>query len=1050
MDPGPLEGLRKTKCTRELVGASFDSAFYLETYPQIAGYTDPLEHFLHVGWVQGRDPSPYFSVFRYLLQHDDVLFRRLNPFVHYLKVGREQGKEVFDHTLDRNVYLPLDAKVAELLPLWFDEEYYRDLNPELVGAPCLLTQFLVLGWAEGRDPSAKFSVHKYLWKYSDVALAGINPLIHFLQTRGAEEREAIPAEGSRTTLPRNLSNLEWLERVKQEFDPEFYATMYPSTRGLANPFDHYRTTGWLEGLDPSPRFSNRKYLEYHRDVLSDGVEPLYHYCRWGVFEGRKTFPSDAVPEAAQVTRRMEPTEEDGVIRAEFDAAFYRDTYPELAGIDELFEHYMTEGWREGRNPSADFDTRFYLRREGDIREAGINPFRHFVLHGRREGRHGCPKIPRVRELKTYPRVTAIVPNYNHAKFLPERLRSILAQGYPDLEIIILDDCSTDDSRQVIREFAEHYAGECRLVFNEINSGNVFAQWRRGISMATGELLWICESDDTCDDRFLHQMVYLFEDPSVTLAFGDIQFIDTDGNTIRGMTDFREAVAPGIWNTVNLMPASKWFSGPLAVRNLIANVGGAVFRKTRVKPAIWATVGSFRVAGDWLFYLEIAGGGQIAYAPDAKAYFRQHAANTSVAAFQNGWFYEELGRFHCLLRERWEVPPDVTFRFFQTIMELFQSSTLSGTRDITRYVSFDRLIQTQRTSQHLAVSFLNFSVGGGEIFPIEVLNVLHRRGHLVSAVVQTLEADNDFVRDRLDRGVPIYAASQSALTGPELARDAGFDVIHSHNIWSEFFFLGGERDTKLRYIVTHHGSYEVSFVRKEQIQSFFDRITWVYIADRNLEKFREYGFDTTSFRLIPNGMVRRISANAVSRADLGVSEAAIVFMFAARSHPQKGWQQAAEAFDRLSRECECDAVLLMAGDGQEVERVRERFGTNEKIKLLGFRSDVDDLLELCNFTLLPSRFAGESMPLVVIQSILARVPVISTDIGCIAEMLLGKEGAVGVAIAPDPQDEIFVCDLMLEMRAAVDGGLTVSAAAFAAAGARFSIESCVDEYEKLYR
>lgn len=1047
IDIGSTSRPFKHKGTRELFEASFDRAFYRATYPDIAQSTDPLDHFLQVGWVQGRDPSPRFSVFRYLLRNDDVLFRRLNPLVHYLRTGRQQGRAVFDHTLDRNVYLSVDDKVAGLLPLWFDEEYYRDFNPELVGAPCLLTQFLVLGWVEGRDPSPKFSVHKYLWKYADVAMAGVNPLIHFLQTGKEEKRVAIPVEGSRTKVPRNLSDLEWLERVKQEFDPEFYAAICPAARGVANPFDHYRTVGWMEGLDPNPRFSNRKYLEYHQDVLRDGIEPLYHYFRWGVFEGRKTFPSDFVPEATGIVRRMQPTDEDDSIRAEFDEAYYRNTYPELAGVPDSFEHYMTQGWREGRNPSPNFDTRFYLRREGDVRESGINPFRHFVLRGRREGRHGCQQIPRA--LTAYPRVTAIVPNYNHARFLPERLRSILAQGYPDLELIILDDCSTDESRQVIQDFVAHYAGQCRVVLNDVNFGNVFSQWRRGISMASGELIWICESDDTCDDRFLQQIVYLFQDPSVTLAFGDIQFIDAEGKLVEGMTGFRESVAPGIWNDVHLMPASKWFSGPLAVRNVIANVGGAVFRKKRVDPAIWNTVGSFKVAGDWLFYLEIAGGGQIAYAPDARAYFRQHASNTSIAAFQNEWFYEEVARFHCLLRERWDVPLGTTFRFFQSIMQLFQASKLSATHEITRYVSFDRLIQTQRNSRHIAVSFLNFSVGGGEIFPIELLNVLHRRGHLVSAVVQTLEADNDFVRDRLDRGIPVYAASLSALTGPELARAAGFDVIHSHNIWSEFYFLSDDCDATLRYIVTHHGSYEVSFVRKEQIQSFFDRITWAYIADRNLEKFREYDFDTTGFHLIPNGMVRRITPNAVTRADLGVTDDAIVFLFAARSHPQKGWQPAADAFDRLCRECACETILLMAGDGEEAERVRERFGTNDRIKLLGFRSDVDDLLELADFTLLPSRFSGESMPLFLIQSILARVPVISTAIGGIPEMLLGRDGAVGVAIAPDPDDEIFVRDLLLEMRKAVEGGLAFSVEAFAAAEGQFSIESCADEYEKLY-
>ena len=91
-----------------------------------------------------------------------------------------------------------------------------------------------------------------------------------------------------------------------------------------------------------------------------------------------------------------------------------------------------------------------------------------------------------------------MPNYNHARFLPERLKSIVDQKYGSSELIILDDCSTDNSRDVIRAFAESYSGDCRVVFNKVNSKNVFKQWQKGLELATGELIWICESDDTCE------------------------------------------------------------------------------------------------------------------------------------------------------------------------------------------------------------------------------------------------------------------------------------------------------------------------------------------------------------------------------------------------------------------------------------------------------------------------------------------------------------------------------------------------------------------------
>ena len=1031
-----------------MVREFFDVAFYRSAYGSLPKGADPLDHFMSVGWMQGRDPAPGFSTFKYLLNYDDVLYRHLNPFVHYLLAGRAQGRRIFDHSTDQSIYLPWDPRIADLLPVWFDEDYYRTLNPDLAGAPSLLTQFLVLGWVEGRDPCEGFSTHKYLWKYADVGLAGVNPLLHYIGTGQAEGREALPVEGSRSKVPRRMSDAEWLETVRTHFDPEFYAHMYPSTADAPDLFEHYRTIGWLEGRDPSARFSNRKYLEFHKDVHGTGQEPLYHFVRFGVFEGRQAFASDGVREAPPPPRKKPGGENDELVKAEFDEVFYRTKYPELGDLKDAYAHYMSKGWREGRNPSKDFDTEFYLRREGDIRKAGINPFRHFVLHGRREGRRGISRIRKVPQQGLLPKVSVIVPNYNHAAFLPDRLRSIVAQNYANLELIILDDCSQDGSVAVIEAFCKTFEGDCKLVLNTENSGSVFSQWQKGLALATGELIWICESDDTCDANFLNEILFVFANPSVKIAFGNIQFIDADDAIQPGMDQLRESAAPGIWSEVNVMPAAKWFTGPLAVRNLIANVGGAVFRKPVLSAQTWALVKSFRVAGDWVLYLIMAGTGQIAYAPEAKAYFRQHGKNTSVTAFDQTFFYEELARFHTLLRETWALPDRITLAFYGNLLETFNASKLAAHGSLSQFASMDRLINVKKKAVHIAVSFLNFNVGGGEIFPIELLNELHRRGHAVSAVVQSLTADNDFVRNWLDPHIPVYVADLIDAPGPEFARDAGIDIVHSHNIWAEFFFFPSEAKTDFDYVATLHGSYEVSHVSKRQIDVFFDRIRWTYLADRNLEKFHAFGFDTSRFTLIPNGLARRSRPDPVTRKSLGISKKAKVFLFAARSHPEKGWLQAAAAFDALSRKSR-DVVLLMSGEGGEADKVRAIYAGNDKIKMLGFRSDVDDLLGISDVLLLPTRFIGESMPLTLIQGILASVPIISTDVGQIRDMLEGDFGRVGVTIPLIEDDEAFVARLLEEMQQAAAGKLVVGAEDFAAASKRFSIETCADKYCGVY-
>src|SRR5881394_4400235 len=103
-----------------------------------------------------------------------------------------------------------------------------------------------------------------------------------------------------------------------------------------------------------------------------------------------------------------------------------------------------------------------------------------------------------------PTVTVIVPNYNHARFLRKRIDSVLGQTYPDFEVILLDDFSTDGSREILESYANH--AKVTMEFNAQNSGTVFKQWNKGVRMARGRYIWMAESDDFADPRFLARMV----------------------------------------------------------------------------------------------------------------------------------------------------------------------------------------------------------------------------------------------------------------------------------------------------------------------------------------------------------------------------------------------------------------------------------------------------------------------------------------------------------------------------------------------------------------
>lgn len=104
-----------------------------------------------------------------------------------------------------------------------------------------------------------------------------------------------------------------------------------------------------------------------------------------------------------------------------------------------------------------------------------------------------------------PMVSVILPNYNHVVYLKERIESILNQTYQNFELILLDDCSADNSCDILNAYKEHPKVSA-LVLNEKNTGNTFLQWDRGIRLAKGKYVWIAESDDTADIHFLEATV----------------------------------------------------------------------------------------------------------------------------------------------------------------------------------------------------------------------------------------------------------------------------------------------------------------------------------------------------------------------------------------------------------------------------------------------------------------------------------------------------------------------------------------------------------------
>jgi len=128
----------------------------------------------------------------------------------------------------------------------------------------------------------------------------------------------------------------------------------------------------------------------------------------------------------------------------------------------------------------------------------------------------------------WPRVSIITPSYNQGQFIEETIRSVLLQGYPNLEYIIIDGGSTDNSVEIIRKYepwlaywvSEKDSGQA----NAINKG-----WQR----STGEIVAYLNSDDIYFPNAINSVVaFLQEHPEVDIVYGDCHYVDEQGKYIR--------------------------------------------------------------------------------------------------------------------------------------------------------------------------------------------------------------------------------------------------------------------------------------------------------------------------------------------------------------------------------------------------------------------------------------------------------------------------------------------------------------------------------------
>lgn len=251
------------------------------------------------------------------------------------------------------------------------------------------------------------------------------------------------------------------------------------------------------------------------------------------------------------------------------------------------------------------------------------------------------------------KISCVIPNYNYARFLYQRVYSVLNQQYPIYELIILDDKSSDDSIKVINRLNKKLNDiiNIKIVVNEENSGSAFKQWEKGFNIATGDYVWIAEADDYVDKRFLKTVVKpVNKNPNIMISYTDTAFINSSG----------EIILKSIIPEIDIQNTKHWKKSYINngmdevihysyLNCTIANVSSTIIKKDNYSK-FFKMSNNYRQAGDWLLYVNIMRYGNIAFSNKVYNYYRVHGNNVSSTMNQEMHLKEIRRIYNYYLKE----------------------------------------------------------------------------------------------------------------------------------------------------------------------------------------------------------------------------------------------------------------------------------------------------------------------------------------------------------------------------------------------------------------
>ncbi|MDP3895529.1 MAG: glycosyltransferase, partial [Mesorhizobium sp.] len=459
-----------------------------------------------------------------------------------------------------------------------------------------------------------------------------------------------------------------------------------------------------------------------------------------------------------------------------------------------------------------------------------------------------------------PEVSVVVPSYNCAPYLGERMATIGAQTFQDFEVIVIDDCSTDGSVAILDAWSALRPGT-RMIVNARNSGSPFPQWLHGMGVASGPLIWVAEADDSCERDFLATLLPAFDDRNVFLAHARSLPVDASGTVVGSHDAYLDRIAAGRWAASFVATDHEEAASGLGIANCIPNASGAVFRRFDPDAGFAETLKGMRLCGDWFFYLRAMRGGLVAYEAAPLNRHRRHAETVTHKSEGSRRYFDEFETVRRWIAATYRQDPTTRAAIKRFTTEDLDRFGISNTGERARVLGFSPPPARAKAMPTILVVVSDLSPGGGQMFGIRLANAWARRGGRAVLLNARHFPDHPKVVAKISDRVAVFHADTMAMSFVEMIKRFDIDVVHSSIWWADRYVQDQiEALPGLPWVVTMHGCHETNIDNPGVDLSFPARMgrmlgrvdLWVHTAEKNRRVFASYGLPNSE-RHIANGL-----------------------------------------------------------------------------------------------------------------------------------------------------------------------------------------------------